>query len=86
MSGSRRNSSTASVTHQMEYERRWLARQDAPLWPLDQLVLYKQALNPMNLNQIVKGHYRTPTADIKIKWVVCTGHHVSDTMAGIPRR
>ena len=34
------------VAHQVEFERRWLVRQDAPLWPLDQLVLCKQALNP----------------------------------------
>ena len=33
--------------NQAEFERRWLARQDAPMWPLDQLVLCKQALNPI---------------------------------------
>ena len=36
-----------SLAHQAEFERRWLARQDAPMWALHQLVLCKHALNPM---------------------------------------
>ena len=34
------------MAHQAEFERKWLVRQDASLWPLDQLVWCKQALNP----------------------------------------
>ena len=39
----------------------------------------------MTVIQVKLTHYGTPTADSKIEWVVCAGHHVSDTMAGIPR-
>ena len=42
-------SRAASVAHQVEFEMRWLVRQAALLWPLDQSVLCKQALNPINL-------------------------------------
>ena len=42
--GRKRGSSAASVARQAEFERRWLARQDAPMWPLDQLVLNQLVL------------------------------------------
>ena len=41
------------MAHQAEFERRWLARQDAPMWSLDQVVLCKQALNPTKLKLVL---------------------------------